>query len=307
MADSGKGRSYTPGNYVIDIDGYQVSNVKKFEGMAMEADIASNDLGPDNFQAKHVANIKWTPGKITVGAGMGQGMAKWIQQSFDKAYVPKNGTVTVANFDFKAESQMTFQSALITSVGFGKLSGDSKEPIYLDIEFQPEQVRWAKGDQKVITGKYGIKPKAWLASNFIFEMGSLPCQRVASIDAFTWKCACSPDQVGVTREPTYHPAKVTVPDIKVSISMADYDPWAQAAKKWFVDGHHLGGDEMQGSITLLGPAMDPGKPVGKIDLINCGFKKFSKQAFESGKEGIARFDVEFYVEALKFTLNEYEA
>lgn len=27
----------------------------------MEADIVSNDLGPDNVQKKHVANIKWTP------------------------------------------------------------------------------------------------------------------------------------------------------------------------------------------------------------------------------------------------------
>lgn len=307
MADAGAGRSYSPGNYVIDVDGYQVAMIKKFEGMSMEADIVANDLGPDNMQAKHVANIKWTPGKITVGAGMGKGMYDWIKQSFDKAYAPKNGTVTAADFDFKAQSQLTFQSALITSVGFPKMSGDSKDAIYLDVEFQPEQVRWAKGDGKTISGKYGTKQKAWLACNFIFEMGGLPCARVASIDAFTWKCAVSPDQVGVTREPTYHPAKVTTPDIKVSISMADYDPWAQAAKSWFVDGNHLANNEMQGSITLLGPAMDPGKPVGKLDLMNCGFKKFSKQAFESNKEGIARFDVEFYCEGLKFTLNEYDS
>lgn len=305
MADSGKGRSYSPGNYVVDIDGYQVAFMKKFEGLSMEADIVSNDLGPDNFQAKHVANIKWTPGKISVGAGMGQGMYTWIKQSFEKAYVPKNGTVTVANFDFKAESQMTFNNALITSVGFPALKGESKDAIYLEVEFQPEIVRWTKGDGKVVGGKYGTKQKAWLASNFRFEMGSLPCQRVASIDAFTWKCECSPDQVGITREPTYHPAKVTTPDIKCSISMADYEAWAAAAKKWFVDGNHLAGDEMQGSITLLGPDMK--KEIGRIDLINCGLKKFSKQAFESNKTGIARFDVEFYVEGIKFTMTDVDA
>jgi hypothetical protein len=305
MADSGKGRSYSPGNYVLDVDGYQVAFMKKFEGMSMEADIVSNDLGPDNMQSKHVANIKWTPGKATVGAGMGNGMYLWIKQSFEKAYVPKNGTLTVANFDFKAESQMTFQSALITSVGFPKLSGDSKDAIYLDVEFQPEQVRWAKGDQKVINGKYGVKQKAWLGCNFIFEMGSLPCSRVASVDAFTWKCAVSPDQVGVTREPTYHPAKVTVPDVKISVSMADYEQWANAAKSWFVDGNHLAANEMQGSIELLDPTMK--KTIGRVDLINCGFKKFSKQAFESNKTGIARFDVECYCEGLKFTMNEVDA
>jgi hypothetical protein len=305
MADSGKGRSYSPGNYHVDIDGFAVSYIKKFEGMAMEADIVSNDLAPDNMQAKHVANIKWTPGKISVGAGMGQGMYNWIKQSFDKAYVPKNGTVTVADFDFNAQSQLTFQNALITSVGFPALKGEAKDAIYLDVEFQPEIVRWTKGDGKKVTGKYGVKQKAWLGANWRFEMGGLPCQRVASVDAFTWKCECSPDQVGITREPTYHPAKVTTPDIKISVSMADYDAWANAAKSWFVDGNHLAANEMQGSITLLGPDMK--KEIGRIDLKNCGLKKFSKQAFESNKTGIARFDVEFYIEGIAFTLTEVDA
>jgi hypothetical protein len=305
MADAGAGRSYSPGNYVVDIDGYQVAFMKKFDGLSMEADIVANDLGPDNMQAKHVANIKWTPGKITVGAGMGKGMYDWIKQSFEKAYVPKNGTVTAADFNFKAQTELTFQNALITSVGFPKLSGDSKDAIYLDVEFQPEIVRWAKSGGADIQGKYGVKQKAWLGANFRFEMGHLPCSRVASIDAFTWKCAVSPDQVGITREPTYHPAKVTTPDIKVSVSMADYEDWQQAAKKWFVDGNHLDGDEMHGSITLLGPDMK--KEIGSIELIHCGFKKFSKQAYEANKEGIARFDVEFYCEGIKFNLTEYDA
>jgi hypothetical protein len=307
MADAGSGRSYSPGNYLVEIGASHVAFMKKFDGLSMEADIVANDLGPDNFQSKHVANIKWTPGKITVGAGMGNGMYEWIKQSFKKAFAPQNGSVTVADFNFIPQSRLDFQMALITSVGFPKMSGDSKDAIYLDVEFQPEQVRWSKPTSTTpITGMYGVKQKAWLGCNFIFDLGgTLPCARVASIDAFTWKCAVSPDQVGVTREPTYHPAKVTTPDIKISVSMADYDPWQQAAKSWFVDGNHLAANEMQGSITLLGPDMK--KEVGRIDLHNMGFKKFSKQAYESNKEGIARFDVEFYVEGIDFTLKEYDA
>ena len=40
----------------------------------------------------------------------------------------------------------------------------------------------------------------------------LPCERVASIDSFTWKCSVAADQIGIHREHTKHPAKVTVPD-----------------------------------------------------------------------------------------------
>jgi hypothetical protein len=297
MADK---RTYTGGRFVVEIGNSRVSYVKKFDGISMEADIVSNDMGAEVFQSKHVANIKWTPGKLTVGAGMGKGMYEWIKQSFDKSFSYQNGTVTSADFDYKAQSVLTFNNALITSVAFPKLDGSSKDAIYLDIEFDVEQARWSKGDNSVIKGDYGIKQKAWLASNFKFQMGGLPCNRVATVDAMTWKCACAPDQIGIFREPTKHPAKVTVPDIKIEVSMADYEPWQQAAKKWFIDGHHLGGDEMEGSIDLLGPDMK--EVIGTIELKNCGFKKFSKGPMEANSEKIARFDVEFYIEHMTFKM-----
>jgi hypothetical protein len=297
---AGDGRSYTGGRFFLEINNSRVAYLKKFDGLSMEADIVANDLGPDNFQAKHVANIKWTPGKATVGAGMGKGMYEWIKQSFDKSFSYQSGSLTAADFDYRAQSTLTFTNALITSCAFPKLDGSSKDAIYLDVEFDAEQVRWAKGDNSVIKGDYGVKQKAWLASNFKFQMGGLPCARVATVDAMTWKCAVAPDQIGIFREPTKHPAKVTVPDIKISVSMADYEPWQQAAKKWFIDGHHLGGDEMEGSIELLGPDMQ--QVVGTIELKNCGFKKFSKGALEANSEKIARFDVEFYCEHMTFTM-----
>jgi hypothetical protein len=302
MADQ---RTYTGGRFSLDIDGINVAFVKKFDGLSMEADIVSNDLGPDNFQAKHVGNIKWTPGKATIGAGMGAGMYNWIKASFDKAQAPKNGTLTAADFNYKAQSQLTFQNAIITSVAFPKMDGASKDAMYLDVEFEAEQVRWAKGDGSNIQGKYGTKQKAWLAANFRFEMGGLPCSRVATVDAFTWKCAVASDQIGIFREPTKHPAKVTVPDLKLAISYADHDEWAKKAKSWFVDGHHLEGDEMNGRIVFLGPDMKA--ELGEVTLHNVGFKKFSDDDAEANSEKIKRFNVELYVEKMEFKINEYDA
>jgi phage tail-like protein len=298
-------RTYTAGRFAVDIDGYNVSFCKKFEGLSMEADVVAHEQGPDNFQTKNVANIKWTPGKITVGAGMGKGMHDWIKQSFDKSYAMKNGRVLAADFNYKAQSELTWQNACITSVNFPALDASSKDALYWDVEFEAEQVRWAKGDGSDIRGTYGVKQKAFLASNFRFEMSGLPCDRVSKIDAFAWKCAVVPDHIGIHREPTKHPAKLTIPDIKIECSMADYDAWAQKAKAWFVDGKHLAGDEMQGSITLLDPGMS--KTLGTFELKNCGFKKFSKPAFEGNSEKVARFTCEFYCEHITFSMNEYDA
>jgi hypothetical protein len=267
----------------------------------MEADIVSNDLGPDNVQKKHVANMKWTPGKATVGIGMGNELYQWIKAAFDKGYVTKSGSLTSADFNYKAQSLLSFQNALITSLTVPKLDGSSKDAAYFDVEFEAEQVRWAKGGGEDIRGKVGPKQKAWLCSNFRLEMGGLPTQRVASVDSFTWKCAVQSDQVGIFREPTKHPAKVTVPDIKFSISKADYQAWADAAKKWFVDGQHLEENEMQGRLVFLNPNMKD--EIGEIELHNCGFKKFSNDDFEANSEKIARFNVEMYVEKMVFKLN----
>ena len=160
-------------------------------------------------------NIKWTPGKATIGIGMGKECYQWIKAAFDKGYMTKSGSITAADFNYKAMSVQTFRDALITSVTVPKLDGSSKDAAYFDLEFEAEQVRWAKGGGEDIRGKVGPKQKAWLCSNFRVEMGGLPCNRVASVDAFTWKCAVAADQLGVFREPTKHPAKVTVPDIKL--------------------------------------------------------------------------------------------
>ena len=136
-----------------------------------------------------------------------------------------------------------------------KLDGSSKDAAYFDVEFEAEQVRWAKGGGEDIKGKIGPKQKAWLCSNFRVEIGALPCARIATVDSFTWKCAVASDQVGIFREPTKHPAKVTMPDLKFSISYADHQAWADAARKWFVDGHHEEQHEMTGRIVFLDPNM----------------------------------------------------
>lgn len=302
MADQ---RTYTGGRFALDVDGYNVGFLKKFSGLAMEADIATNDLGPDNVQKKHVSNIKWTPGKATVGMGMGKGMYDWMKASFDKGYLTKNGQFTSADFNYKAQSQLTFQNALITGVTVPKLSGDSKDAAYFDVEFEAEQVRWAKAGGEDIRGKIGAKQKAWLCSNFKFELGSLPCTRVASIDSFTWKCAVAPDQLGMFKEPTKHPAKVTVPDLKIAVSYADHDAWSKVARDWFITGKHLEANEMNGAITFLGP--DLKEELGSIELHNVGFKKFSDDDAEANSEKIKRFNVELYVEKMTFKITAYDA
>jgi hypothetical protein len=193
----------------------------------------------------------------------------------------------------------------MTSMTFPKLDGSSKEAAYFDLEWEAETVRWLKGDNSDIRGKVASKQKAWLSSNFRFEMGTLPCSRVATIDSFTWKRTVAPDPIGDRREPIKRAATVTVPNVKVECSMADHDAWAEAATKWFVEGHHGEQDEMSGAIVFLNPDMKT--ELGRVTLKNCGFAKFNRAPLEANSEKVARFSAEFYVEEMEFTLKEFDA
>lgn len=298
-------RTYTAGRFALDIDGFNVGFLKKFSGLHMEAEIATNDLGPDNRQKKHVSNVKWTPGKATIGIGMGKGMYDWIKAAFDKGYITKSGTFTAADFNYKAKSHLAFRDALITAVTVPTLDGSSKDAAYFDVEFEAEEVRFTKGDGNDIRGKIGPKQKQWLCANFECEVGGLPTKRVAKIDTFTWKCAVATDMVGILVENTKHPAKVTVPDISFHISMADHQEWADAAKKWFIDGARAEENEMTGMIKFLAPNMKD--MLGDISLENVGFKSFKEDDREANSEKIARFTATMYTERMTFNLKEFDA
>jgi hypothetical protein len=287
---------FTSGHFALDVMGANAGFVKKFDGLNMEADVVTNDLGPENVQKKHVTNIRWTPARVTIAPGMGKQLAKIIQRVSEAERRPFDGALHLLDANFKIHSSVTFTGALITSVTVPKLDGSSKDAAYFDLEWEADQVRWVKGDSSDLR-RPSASQKVWLSSNFRLEMGGLPCNRVATIESFTWRCARVPEPIGGE---TKHPAKVTVPNIKVSISMADFDAWFQAATKWFVDGDHDETHEMSGAIVMLAPDMKT--EIGRVTLKNCGFAKFLRAPLEAASDTVARFSCEFYVEAMEFAI-----
>jgi hypothetical protein len=261
--------SHAGSHYALDVDGAPVESLKAISGFDMLADIALDVPASGAAPKKHVSNIQWTPGKATIGIGMGKGMYEWMKDSFDKGRVAARGTLGTGDFNYKERSRITFEDALLTSITMPRLDGSSKDSGAFEIEFLPGRVRVAKGDGADIRQSSGTRQQPWVCSNFRFELGALPCARVASIESFTWSCAPT---VATVFEPAPGPA-LNVPDLRLSISAADYDDWAEAAQRWFIDGRHLEGDEMHGRITLLTPDLQT--PLGSIELINAGFRRFS--------------------------------
>jgi hypothetical protein len=298
-------RSYTAGNFCLDIDGYNVGYLKKFSGGGMKADIVTNKLGPDNIEKKHVAKVGWEDFKFDVGIGMGQGCYEWIRAAFRKTFITKQAILTAADFNHKATSEMSLIDCLITEITIPALDGSSKDAAYFSISAKPERVRHAKAGGQDIRAKIGPVQKAFLCSNFRLELGSLPCNRVSKIGAMTLKCSVVADDIGIFRESTIHPAHVTIPGIEVDVSYADYDAWNKAAHEWFVNGKHLEGDEMTGRIVFLDPNMKD--ELGEITLEGVGWETFKSQDLEGGSEKMKRCTAKFYCEKMDFKISKYDA
>ena len=293
------------GRFRLDIDGAAVTLLKQFSGLGAEADIAQSDTGPDRPPKKHVANVKWTPGRAKVGMAMGKGLYGWLKAALGGGdSSARNGVFKVADFDNKVKWLRTFSNALITEFTVPKLDGASKDAGYFDVAFEAEHVSWEAGTGEDIGVKIIPKTAAWLSANFKVTIGDLPCARVVSVDAFTWRGALASgagggDAHGVG---TLQAASASVPDIKLNISSADYPAWADAAKKWFFKGASLESNEMKGRISLLSPTLKDADELGSIDLFNVGFKSFAHEDATFNSEQIPRFTVVLYVEKMMLNI-----
>ena len=294
-----KNRSYTSGRFALIVDGSEpLGFVKSVSGGSIKGELSTHQLGSESVSKKRITTVSYESFTVEVGMGMTNGLFDWIHVSLDKGDVSKSGEFIACDFDYKLVTVREFYAAHISEVTIPELDGSSKAPAYMTVKIDPEGIRYKKGDGSRIQGEFPPASKKWLSSNFRFELDPLPCQRVAKIDSFTWKQGVIKDEVGQFREATKRPAKVEVPNIKLTISMADLQPWLDWHRTFIIEGLCDEGEELNGKLEFLGPDME--EILATIELLNVGIISLDTAWQEAEKEEVARFTVELYVEEMKF-------
>ena len=296
MAD----QAFTAGRFGILLDGSEfLGFVEKVSGGVIRAGLAQHQLGPANVSKKHIDAIAYEDFAIKAGMGMSKGFYEWIEAAFDGAHMAKNGEIHACDFDGDSMSVRAFHDAYISEVKIPALGGSRRGPACMTVKLTPREIKYLKGTGSQIGGELPrLRKKNWRRSNFRFELGDLPCERVARIDSFTWKLAVARDEVGEFRIPTLHPARIEVPNLKLTISMADVKPWEEWHRSFVIEGNCGDEAELDGSITFLTP--NRRKALARIHLRNVGILSLDTWDEEANKEEIARFAVELYVEDMKF-------
>jgi hypothetical protein len=290
--------SYAAGRFAFSVDGQFAGYIKKWSGGVTKGEVATHNLGTSNIQKKHLATITHEPLTIEIGMGMGKPLWDWIKASFDKSFQTKTCALTAADFNYKAMATRVFQDSYIKKVTLPTLEGSNKEAGYFTIEMDPYIIRYEAAGGEDIKGDENANTKKWLCSNWRFEVSGLEdaCKRVSKVESLTWEQKVVKDEVGAFREPTKHAAALTVPNIKLTISMADIGPWAEWHKSFVIDGKCTDSDEKQATLTLLGPDLQ--EELMTINFNHVGLISLEQDALEANSEKVASFTVEMYTEEM---------
>lgn len=288
LAQKGE-RPYMGSRQILTIDGAPVM-VRSVSGGEPYGELVSAQGGPDGATKKHIGSVKYSSIVAEVGA---DDLREWISQAWAGKQNPKNGAVSTADVNYKSTSERQFMNALITETTIPALDGASKDAGYLTVRLTPAAVVLRKGAGADVRGTVGPKQKTWMRSNFRFELGDLPTSRVARIDSFTVRSPAMSMATGELRT-VQSVAAVQFPNLRLSISQADLQPWADWAESFIVQGQNGDNAEKSGAVVFLSPNMKD--EIGRITLSNCGILSLTQPGAEAEK--IARFEVELYCEKM---------
>jgi hypothetical protein len=268
-------RTYTAGNFALELDGVSCGKLVGVDGGLREGNVIDEGQAPgDTIHPKHISGVKYEDFTLQVGSGMGKGMYNWIKDSFDKGVVRKNGAIIAADFNYVEKSRRTASQAFISSVTVPALDATAKDPAYIAVSLACDKVTPVKPTGQVVQGQ---KQKAWIPSNYVFEIDGANTKRVASIDSFTWKCRlASNGSFGIE-----------IDDIAVTFPKEDLSSWQQ----WY--NNLVGGeaDERDGALTLIGA--DDGAVVTFV-LSNLGLYRLRPAQGAAG-----RIKAEMYCERMR--------
>lgn len=288
------------GWFLLTLDG-RSTLLHDVDGGNVKASVVTVDMGTKQSPRKQISTLNYEPFSIAVDLAMGKPLAEWINATLDLSPTRKSGTIVTASFDYKAKSSRHFRDALIEEITIPSMIASSSQPAFVTIKFKPEEITYAKGDN-AIQNPVSSRQKTWLCSNFRLRIGDLPCSRVSKIDSFTIRQSASAQTLGNVDDGASDRTMVEFPNLKVTFSAADLEPWHE----WFNDFVILGNNgpdrAVQGALEFLAP--NAADVLGAVELSQVGIFALYWEKPTAGADAIAHFAAELYVEKMAIKIND---
>jgi phage tail-like protein len=290
------GRSYTAGKFGLDLNGVFAGWAQSATGGDATTDVVTEKVGVDNVAKKNLGNVKYDDITIKCSTSMSKAFYQVIQTSFHGDYTRVNGAVIATDFNLKEVGRMNFLNALLTEVTFPALDAASKDGAALTIKLTPETTRYVSAGTNgpTVGGSVNEAQKKWLVSSFRLNIDGVDVTKVDKIDALTVKQAVIAEALGTTRDPVKMPARITWPNLVVTLPLAN----AQSMQKWADDFVVKGrtGASKNGTLEFLDDARN--KVLFRISFKNLGLFKLTQLTTSS--DNVKRVKAEMYMEGMDF-------
>jgi len=215
----------------------------------------------------------------------------------DRKKSAKNGTIQFLGYNFKEQSRLEFNNALITEIAFPAFDANSKGPAHFTLTLQPEATRISTASNgNSVSGFSSNTHGRKLATDFRLKITGLEtaCGGANKIDSIIVKQPTTKnEQAGLTSE------VLIIPNIAFTVAESK----AKDFYDWFDDfvlkGKNAPEDERTGTFEFLSSNMKT--VLFTLTFVNVGIFRIQKQQNVDGAGVIARVGVEIYCEKMTFT------
>jgi phage tail-like protein len=296
-------RAYVSGNFGLELDGKPSGWLISAEGGMPTTEVVTEKLGPDHLLHKHISGLKYEDVTLTFGTGMSSGFWNWIQSSFDRNYLRKNGAIVAADYNFKETSRLSFFESVVNELTFPGLDASSKDNCKVTCKLTPEYTKWKltpKGSKPdfVSGDKMQARQHRWSPANFRLNIDGCDCSRIFKIEPLTLRQKLTDYAVGEERDVQKEPAQVEYPNLVITMPESHSHAFFDWYEDFVIKGNCAEGKERTGTLEYLNYSLD--KTLFTLNFHGLGIYKVTPDKSEAGAEQIRRVKFEMYSEKIDF-------
>ena len=263
-----------------------------FEGGVIDAAIVKDSPGSDLAMRKRLATVNY--GDLILETGVSDEIIDLIKKAWADENLRFTGCLLTTNANFKVVEEDIFSDSQVIETIIPQCDGASKEAAFFRLRIRPSLIQNKKVYERVIPLPMKVEQKRMMKANFRFELGKLPCSRVAVVDSFSVAINAID---GLRRNRgslniTAHP--IDFPNLFLTISSADLKDWSAWHKNFLIDGNNSSSDELSGRLVFLAPNFRD--ELLSIKLEGVGIFSLQRHAITGDK--ISRFRVGLYCQKM---------
>jgi hypothetical protein len=275
--------------------------VKAVEGGGIYGDVVVEPAAGTVSAKKHIAGVRYEPISLSIGLEARPILA-WIASNWKGDTKPRTGKLSSLDFDYKVRSETEFTNAFLTETTFPAFSGDSKDAGFLTVKLAPEVIRVVPGSG-VAAANPGLTPtKAWLMSNFRFEMDGLDATRVNKVESFTVRQPVVEQLAGKEGNYAKTVGVLDFPVLKISISESTAKTWVAWHQEFVIKGNNADEKEKNGALVILNPSLK--NELARVNLFSCGISRLAPEHQVANSQAQRRLTAELYCERMELVVQD---